>query len=184
MYGTIGFSPESDWEHNLGYKLIQLNRTGEFWQMLFGVDDNHGQPYVAHNGSETGSGVEGQYTWKLFFPDENGTLATKEWSYGELSGKVDTNDLSSYLPLSGGTLSGALEVTGLGKVVLDTEAAGGYMILTDGSDQNPTYYHSNFIGTSYGNLYFPVGTPDDYTLATQEYVISALGDIESILEAI
>lgn len=110
MYGTIEFSPDSDWEHDLGYKLIQLNPTGENWQALFGVDDDYGQPYVAHNGSETGSGPYHQYSWKLWFPDENGTLATREWTYGELSGKVDTNDLSAYLPLSGGTLQGSIEI--------------------------------------------------------------------------
>ena len=109
MYGTIEFSPDSDWEHDLGYKLIQLNRTGEYWQVLFGVNDDNGQPYVAHNGSETGAGVDGQYTWKLWFPDENGTLATQEWTQGEISSKAEISALSDYLPLSGGTLSGRID---------------------------------------------------------------------------
>lgn len=38
MYGTIEFSPDADQE--LGYKLLQLNPTGEYWQALFGVDDS------------------------------------------------------------------------------------------------------------------------------------------------
>lgn len=89
MYGTIEFSPDSDWEHDLGYKLIQLNPTGENWQMLFGVNDDNGQPYVAHNGSETGSGAYHQYSWKLWFPDENGTLATQEYVNG-IVGNIET----------------------------------------------------------------------------------------------
>lgn len=110
MFGTIGFSPDSDWEHDLGYKLIQLNPTGEDWQALFGVNDDNGQPYVAHNGSETGSGAYHQYSWKLWFPDENGTLATQEWAQSEISGKVDASYLSAYLPLSGGETTGTVTV--------------------------------------------------------------------------
>lgn len=137
MFGTIGFSPEADWEHDLGYKLIQLNQTGEYWQMLFGVNDDNGQPFVAHNGSETGSGAYHQYTWKLWFPDENGTLATKEWAYGELSGKVDSNDLSAYLPLSGGQINGNLSV-GTG-VVFEQDLGGGILKVLDGQ-RNWTWY--------------------------------------------
>lgn len=38
------------------------------------------------------------------------TIATQEWTQGEISGKVDTNDLSAYLPLSGGTMLGGIEI--------------------------------------------------------------------------
>ena len=84
--------------------------------------------------------VEHSYD-NLIFPKtedgENKTIATREWAYGELSGKADANDLSAYLPLSGGQINGNLSVGN--NVVFEHDLGGGILKVSDGQG-NWTWY--------------------------------------------
>lgn len=114
--------------------------------------------------------LEHTYDDLLLPRTEDGTLktiATEEWTQGEISGKADTTALANYLPLSGGNVDGYLSVGN--NVVLEYDLGGGVVRVSDGNG-NWTYIQGNWISNNGSNFYFPLPPyPDDYTLATQEW---------------
>lgn len=69
------------------------------------------------------------------------TIATREWTIEEISGKLEPSDLpaylSAYLPLSGGTITGNLSVGN--NVVFEQDLGGGILKVSDGQG-NWTWY--------------------------------------------
>ncbi len=96
----------------------------------------------------------------VYFQNKSGTVAYQ-------------SDLSAYLPLSGGTITGYLSVGN--QIVFEYDLGGGHMILTDGQGQNSTCYQRTLIATPYGNLYFPVDIPE------QEQYLAIRSDLSSYL---